>query len=216
MARAVRNTATGEGLQGGSTLTQQVVKNALLTQDRTIDRKIKELILSLQIESKYSKDEILQMYFNETPYGGQNYGIYAAAKAYFAKEPKDLTLSESAYLAGLPQRPSYYSPYSSNKEAGVERRNFVLSLMRTKGWADKDGNRQYISEDEYNQAINEKLDFKPSAAIFKAPHFVFYVKDELIKMFGEDVVESGGLEVRTSLDIDKQEESEKINDLTKA
>jgi len=210
MARAIRNTATGEGLQGGSTLTQQVVKNALLTQDRTIDRKIKELILSLQIESKYSKDEILQMYFNETPYGGQNYGIYAAAKAYFAKDPKDLTLSESAYLAGLPQRPSYYSPFSSNKEAGIERRNFVLSLMKTKGWADKDGKRQFISEEEYTQALNEKLDFKPSAAIFKAPHFVFYVKDELIKMFGEDVVESGGLQVTTSLDIDKQEESEKI------
>ncbi|NBO17415.1 MAG: hypothetical protein EBV07_00770 [Proteobacteria bacterium] len=171
MARAVKNTLTGEGLQGGSTLTQQVVKNALLTQDRTVDRKIKELILSLQIESKYNKDEILQMYFNETPYGGQNYGIFAAAKAYFAKDPKDLTLSESAYLAGLPQRPSYYSPFSSNKEAGIERRNFVLS---------------------------------------KAPHFVFYVKDELIKMFGEDVVESGGLEVKTSLDIDVQENAEKI------
>ena len=210
MARAVKNTVTGEGLQGGSTLTQQVVKNALLTQDRTIDRKIKELILSLQVESKYNKDEILQMYFNETPYGGQNYGIFAAAKAYFAKDPKDLTLSESAYLAGLPQRPSYYSPFSSNKEAGIERRNFVLSLMRTKGWADKDGNRQFISEEEYNQALNEKLDFKPSAAIFKAPHFVFYVKDQLINMFGEDVVESGGLEVKTSLDIDIQENAEKI------
>ena len=210
MARAVKNTLTGEGLQGGSTLTQQVVKNALLTQDRTIDRKIKELILSLQIESKYNKDEILQMYFNETPYGGQNYGVFAAAKAYFAKDPKDLTLSESAYLAGLPQRPSYYSPFSSNKEAGIERRNFVLSLMRTKGWSDKDGNRQFITEDEYKQALNEKLDFKPSAAIFKAPHFVFYVKDELISMFGEDVVESGGLYVKTSLDLDAQENAEKI------
>lgn len=210
MARAVKNTISGEGLQGGSTLTQQVVKNSLLSQERTIDRKIKELILSLQIESKYNKQEILQMYFNETPYGGQNYGIYAASKAYFAKEPKDLTLSESAYLAGLPQRPSYYSPYSSNKEAGIQRRNSVLYLMRTNGWVDKDGKRNYISEEEYQSALNEKLNFKPSAAIFKAPHFVFYVKDKLIELYGEDVVESGGLQVKTTLDLDVQENSEKI------
>lgn len=210
MLRAIRNTASGEGLQGGSTLTQQVVKNALLTQDRTIDRKIKELILALQIESKYNKDEILQMYFNETPYGGQNYGIYAASKAYFDKDPRELTISEAAYLAGLPQRPSYYSPFSSNQNAGIERRNFVLSLMRTKGWVDKDGNRQVISEEEYLQALNEKIEFKPSAAIFKAPHFVFYVRDELVKMFGEDAVEAGGLLVKTSLDLDIQENSEKI------
>ncbi len=210
MARAIRNTLFGEGLQGGSTITQQVVKNALLTQDRTLDRKIKELILSLQIESRYSKDEILQMYFNETPYGGQNYGILAASKAYFAKEPKDLTLSESAYLAGLPQRPSYYSPYSSNKDAGLERRNFVLSLMKDKGWLDKDGNRQYISEEEYQQALNEKLEFKTSAAIFKAPHFVLYVKDELVKMFGEEAVESAGLQVKTTLDIDIHDNAQQI------
>jgi len=210
MARAIRNTLFGEGLQGGSTITQQVVKNALLTQDRTIDRKIKELILSLQIESRYNKDEILQMYFNETPYGGQNYGILAASKAYFAKDPKELTLSESAYLAGLPQRPSYYSPYSSNKDAGLERRNFVLSLMRNKGWVDKDGNRQFISEEEYQNALNEKLEFKPSAAIFKAPHFVLYVKDELIKMFGEDAVENGGLQVKTTLDINIHDNAQQI------
>ena len=210
MARAVYNTFTGQGLQGGSTLTQQVVKNSLLTQDRTIDRKVKELILSLQIESKYSKSDILQMYFNETPYGGQNYGIYAASKAYFAKEPRDLSLSESAYLAGLPQRPSFYSPFSSNKEAGIERRNTVLSLMRNFGWVGKDGQRHYITQEEYESALNEKLNFKPSAAIFKAPHFVFYVKDKLIEMYGEDVVENGGLQVKTTLDLNIQENAEKI------
>jgi len=210
MARAVRNTITGQGLQGGSTITQQVVKNSLLSQERTVDRKIKELILSLQIESKYSKDDILQMYFNETPYGGQNYGIYAASKAYFAKDPSELSLSESAYLAGLPQRPSYYSPFSSNKEAGIERRNFVLSLMRNNGWVDKNGERKYISEEEYTQALNEKIEFKPSAAIFKAPHFVFYIKDKLIEMYGEDVVETAGLQVKTTLDLNIQENAEKI------
>jgi penicillin-binding protein 1C len=210
MARAVRNTITGQGLQGGSTITQQVVKNSLLSQERTIDRKIKELILSLQIESKYTKDDILQMYFNETPYGGQNYGIFAASKAYFAKDPGELTLSESAYLAGLPQRPSYYSPFSSNKEAGIERRNLVLNLMRYNGWVDKNGNRVFISEEEYNQALNEKIEFKPSAAIFKAPHFVFYIKDKLIEMYGEEVVETAGLQVKTTLDLDVQENAEKI------
>ena len=210
MARAIKNTVTGEGLQGGSTLTQQVVKNSLLSQERTIDRKIKELILSLQIESKYNKQEILQMYFNETPYGGQNYGVFAASKAYFAKEPKDLSLSECAYLAGLPQRPSFYSPYSSDKEAGIQRRNSVLYLMRTNGWVDKDGKRQYITEEQYNQAINEVLNFKPSAAIFKAPHFVFYVKDKLIELYGEDVVENGGLQVKTTLDLGVQENAERI------
>jgi len=210
MARAVRNTITGQGLQGGSTITQQVVKNSLLSQERTVDRKIKELILSLQIESKYSKDDILQMYFNETPYGGQNYGIYAASKAYFAKDPSELSLSESAYLAGLPQRPSYYSPFSSNKEAGIERRNFVLNLMRNNGWVDKNGNRLFISEEEYTQALNEKIEFKPSAAIFKAPHFVFYIKDKLIEMYGEEVVETAGLQVKTTLDLDIQENAERI------
>jgi membrane peptidoglycan carboxypeptidase len=210
MARAIYNTFTGQGLQGGSTLTQQVVKNSLLTQDRTIDRKVKELILSLQIESKYSKSDILQMYFNETPYGGQNYGIYAASKAYFAKDPRDLSLSESAYLAGLPQRPSFYSPFSSHKEAGIERRNTVLSLMRNFGWVGKDGQRHYITQEEYESALNEKLNFKPSAAIFKAPHFVFYVKDKLIEIYGEDVVENGGLQVKTTLDLNIQENAEKI------
>ena len=123
IARALKNMVSGENLQSGSTLTQQVIKNTLLTTEQTVTRKIKEFILSLQLENAYSKEEILQMYLNETPYGGQSYGILTAAKAFFNKLPNELTIAESAYLAGLPQRPSYYSYYGSNPEAGLERKD---------------------------------------------------------------------------------------------
>jgi penicillin-binding protein 1C len=210
MLRAAKNTVTGHGLQGGSTLTQQVIKNTLLSQERTIMRKVKELILSLQLENRYSKDQILQMYLNESPYGGQNYGIYTAAEAYFNKKPSELTLAESAYLAGLPQRPSYYSQFGASPEAGIERKNTVLQLMHDKGWLGPDGNRYYISDEEYQSALNEQLNFQSSSIPFKAPHFVFYVKQKLIDLFGEDVVEQGGLIVKTSLDLDFQERAQEI------
>ena len=210
MARALKNTITGRGLQGGSTLTQQVIKNAVLTQERTVSRKLKELVLSLQLEARYSKDEILQMYLNESPYGGQNYGIYTAAKAYFNKEPVNLTLAESAYLAGLPQRPSYYSQFGTNPEAGIARKNTVLQLMHEKGWLGADGNKYYISDEEYDQAMAQELAFETSSIPFKAPHFVFYVKQKLIDLFGEEFVEQGGLQVKTSLDMTLQDKAQEI------
>jgi len=210
MLRAFKNTIFGEGLQGGSTLTQQVVKNTLLTSDRTVVRKIKEFILSLQLENKYSKDQILQMYLNETPYGGQNYGVYTASKAYFAKDPKDLTLAEAAYISGLPQRPSYYSQFGSNPQAGVERKDYVLSLMNTKGWIGADGKRHFINDEDYEAAKNQELEFQASAISFEAPHFVFWAKSVLIAMFGEDVVEQGGLQVTTTLDLDLQNRAQEI------
>ena len=210
MLRAFRNTTTGEGLQGGSTLTQQVVKNALLTQDRTLSRKVKELILSLQLENKYSKDDILQMYLNETPYGGQNYGIMTASKAYFNKDPKDLTVGEAAYLAGLPQRPSYYSHYGSNPEAGIERKNYVLYLMNERGWISSDGKRHFLNDEEYEMAKAEELTFQSVAVPFKAPHYVFYVKQQLAEKFGDEAVEQGGLQVTTSLDLELQDSAQKI------
>ncbi len=208
--RAVKNTLLGQGLQGGSTLTQQVVKNTLLTHERTLTRKIKELILSLQLENKYSKEQIIQMYLNETPYGGQNYGIYTASKAYFNKEPKDLTLAESAYLAGLPQRPSYYSQFGSHPQAGIDRKNYVLYLMHTRGWVGPDGVRHFIDDSQYVQALNETLQFQSAAVAFEAPHFVFWAKSVLEDMFGEDVVEEGGLQVTTTLDLDLQHKAESI------
>ena len=208
--RAVKNTLIGSGLQGGSTITQQVVKNALLTQDRTISRKIKEFILSLQLENKYSKDQILQMYLNETPYGGQNYGVLTASKAYFDTDPSNLSVAQSAFLAGLPQRPSYYSPYSSNPSAGLERKDYVLYLMKERGWLDASGVRHYLSKEDYLKARTEKLVFKSASQSFKAPHFVFYVKQLLADLYGEDEVEQGGLIVRTSIDLKTQELAEKI------
>ncbi len=210
MARALKNTFTGEGLQGGSTITQQAIKNTLLTQERTVVRKIKELILSLQLENRYSKDEILQMYLNESPYGGLNYGIYSAAKAYFNKEPKDLTLSESAYLAGLTQSPSYYSQFGSNPEAGIERRNYVLYLMHERGWVAGDGKRYYISDEEYEQARNEALKFDTAKIPLEAPHFTYYVKQFLVELLGQEAVEMGGLKVKTSLDLEVQKLAQDI------
>lgn len=208
--RAIKNTLTGQGLQGGSTLTQQVIKNTLLTQDRTLSRKIKELILSLQLEQRYSKDEILQMYLNETPYGGQNYGVYSAAKAYFNKDPRDLTIAESAYIAGLPQSPSVYSPYGQDPSAGIARKDYVLYLMNVRGWLEGDGKRHYLSDEDYAKAKEETLVFDAAKVAFKAPHFIFYVKEMLVKMYGEDVMERGGLRVKTSLDLKTQELAEKI------
>jgi len=210
MVRAVKNIVFGEGLQGGSTITQQVVKNALLSQERTLARKVKELVLSLQLENKYSKDEILQMYLNETPYGGQSYGILTASKAYFNKHPSELTLAEAAFLAGLPQRPSYYSPYSSNPEAGLERKNYILYLMKERGWLDENGVRHFISEEDYEAGRSEELKFAAAVTSFKAPHFVFYVRQLLIEMYGEEMVEQGGLVVTTSLDLELQEMGQQI------
>ncbi|EKD99643.1 MAG: hypothetical protein ACD_22C00218G0002 [uncultured bacterium] len=209
--RAVKNMVFGGGsLQSGSTLTQQVVKNAVLSQEQTITRKVKELILSLQLENKYTKNEILQMYLNETPYGGQNYGIMTAAKTYFNKAPSELSIAESAYLAGLPQRPSYYSHFGSNPEAGIERKNYVLYLMNVRGWIGEDGKKYYINDVEYEAAKNEELKFESFSTPFKAPHFVFYVKGLLADKFGEEAVEQGGLQVKTTLDLDLQDTAQQI------
>lgn len=210
MLRAVKNMVIGgESLQSGSTLTQQVVKNALLTQDQTAARKIKELILALQIEAKYSKNEIIQMYLNETPYGGQNYGVVTSARAYFNKSPKDLSLAESAYLAGLPQRPSYYSQFGSSPEAGLERKNYVLYLMKEFGWTSEDGKRHYLTQEEYDTARNEELKFQTADIPFNAPHFIFYVKQVVADMLGENSLDQG-LQITTTLDLDMQTEAQKI------
>ena len=210
MARALKNMVFGESLQSGSTITQQVIKNTLLTSEQTLPRKIKELILSLQLENKYSKDQILQMYLNESPYGGQNYGILSAAKAYFNKHPKDLTVAESAYLAGLPQRPSYYSHFAGDPQAGQERKDYVLYLMNERGWMGSDGKRFFLSDEDYEKAKTEELKFESASVPFAAPHFVFYVKQMLADMFGEELVEQGGLQVTTSLDLDLQEKAQQI------
>ncbi len=195
-------------LVGGSTLTQQLIKNVLLTNERTVSRKFKELVLALQIERTFSKDQILEMYLNEVPYGGTAWGVQAAAELYFNKSVTELSMLESAFLAGLPQRPGVYSPYSGKKDSDGE----PLWQVRTKGVLQRMLDLGYIDSDEYNQAIQDlpNVEFERGKLEIKAPHFVFYVKDRLIKMYGEDLVEKGGLSVTTSLDLELQEEAEKI------
>lgn len=201
--RAFFKIITFQGLQGGSTLTQQLVKNVLLSSERTLPRKFKEFILAAQIERKYSKDEILQMYLNEAPYGGTMWGIESAAQGYFGKSAKDLTPVESVILAGLPQRPSIYSPFGANSTAYVERSNEVLRRMR------EDGVINNTEEYDYKKAL-ENVQFASSSSQLKALHFIEYVKKELSKKFGEKKLQSGGMKVITSLDIDLQIASEKI------
>jgi 1A family penicillin-binding protein len=189
--------------QGGSTLTQQLVKNVLLTSERSALRKLKEFVLAVQIERKYSKDEILQMYLNEAPYGGTAWGVESASETYFGKNAKDLNLVESAILAGMPQSPSRYSPYSSTPKAYVGRTVDVLRRMREDG---------YISKDQETAALAEVPDFKfqSKGSSFKAPHFVQYVQKILAERYGEQVIEQGGLKVTTTLDLDLQEKAQAI------
>ncbi|MFZ2199242.1 MAG: transglycosylase domain-containing protein [Microgenomates group bacterium] len=187
--------------QGGSTLTQQLVKNVLLSSDRTITRKVKELVLSMQIEKKFSKDDILQMYLNEAPYGGTAIGIAAASERYFGIEPKDLNLTQAAILAGMPQAPSRYSPYGSDKQAYVARATSVLRRMREDGYIDKTAEENSVKE-------LPGITFRTQSAALKAPHFVFYVKDQLVDLLGEAVVEEGGYTVTTTLDSELQDYSQ--------
>ncbi|OGD84481.1 hypothetical protein A2165_03505 [Candidatus Curtissbacteria bacterium RBG_13_40_7] len=203
IARAAINILIFHKLQGGSTITQQVVKNTLLTPERTITRKIKEFILSIQVERKYTKDEILQIYLNEVPYGGTAWGIEAASQAYFGKEAKDLSLTEAVILAGLPQRPSYYSPFGTSSKAYIERSEDVARRMREDG---------YITRDQEEQLKKEipNVQFSANEQGIRAPHFVFYVRDQLVERYGEKFVEQGGLKIRTSLDLDLQDKAQKI------
>jgi len=187
---------------GGSTITQQLVKNALLSPERTATRKLKELILAVQVDSRFSKDEILEMYLNNIPYGGSAVGVEAASNLYFDKNAKDLTLSESAFLAGLPQSPSYYSPIVSGGTAYIDRSAIVLSRMQEDG---------YISKEEAEKALAEikNFTFDQKTGSIKAPHFVMYVRQLLIDQFGENLVENGNLTVTTTLDSNIQEKTEK-------
>lgn len=189
--------------QGGSTLTQQLVKNVLLSPERTITRKLKEFIITIQIENKFEKDEILKMYLNEMPYGGTAYGVQSASEIYFGKDVKDLNLVESAILAGLPQRPSIYSPFSSTPDAYIDRTKQVLRRMREDG---------YINKEQENNAKEqlEGVKFQSPGSLFKAPHFVQYVQKILEERYGESVLERGGLKVTTTLDLDLQEKAQEI------
>ncbi len=199
--RIIKNVIVNQRLIGGSTITQQLVKTVLLTNERKISRKIREFVLSVRIEKTYSKDEILQMYLNEVPYGGGTAGVAAAAEQYFGKEVKDLSLTESIVLAGLPQSPSRYSPYIGEPLAYVPRAKEVTRRMREDG---------KITAEQEDQVLLEldKVVFRGLGTKIKAPHFVMYVKQILEDKYGTNVLDVGGLKVTTSLDWTLQEKAE--------
>ncbi len=196
--RGLYRTILQKRLQGGSTITQQLVKNALLTQERTISRKMKEAVLTIVTEILYSKDQILEMYFNQTPYGGTMWGLKTAAKGVFNKEVKELSLAEMALLAGLPGSPTKYSPFS-HPEAAKNRQELVLGRMAELEW---------ITEETKEEAIKEQLNYYFSKGNILAPHFVFYVKEKLVEKYGLDRVNEGGLKIITTLDLNIQEIAE--------
>ena len=195
--RIIKNYFYFHKLTGGSTLTQQLVKNVLLTSESTIKRKIKEFILSVQIEAKYKKDDILLMYLNEAPYGGAAWGVGTAAKQYFNKEVKDLDLAESAILAGLPQRPNAYSPFSGTPTLYIDRTAHVLTRMREDGYIDAETEIKTMEEVKNYKFYQDKSQLL-------APHFVFWIKDQLIDTYGEEMVDGGGLKITTTLDLEMQ------------
>lgn len=193
--RAFISTVFKREVQGGSTITQQLVKNSLLTSERTITRKIKEALLAFSAETLYSKKKILEMYLNQAPFGSTAWGIEAASQFYFGKSAKDLNLSESALLAGLTEAPTTYSPYT-NPYSAKQRQREVLKRMYQ---------QKYISQKQMEQAIQAPLTYQKLSEGIKAPHFVFYVRDLLVQKYGIRKVEQGGLKVITSLDLPTQE-----------
>lgn len=197
---AVTDIQTG-GTQGGSTITQQLVKNTLLTPEKTITRKVKEIILSVGVEANYTKDQILEMYLNEVSYGGTAYGIQEASMQFFGKNVGDLDLAEAAFLAGLPKSPTTYSPFGQNPDLAFQRQREVLHLMKV---------NKFITEVQELEAASETLSFVPNRTGMKAPHFVTFVRQLLVDKYGEEMVEKGGLEVTTSLDLPIQEMAEKV------
>ncbi|MBI2674032.1 MAG: transglycosylase domain-containing protein [Candidatus Zambryskibacteria bacterium] len=198
------NLSTLSFSQGGSTITQQVVKNSILTKDKTPTRKLKELILAIKLEKILTKNEILSLYLNEISYGGTIYGIGEAAQSFFGKQASDLTLAESAYLASLPKAPTYYSPYGPNISELEIRKNLVLHEMLIDN---------FISEMEYQKAVKEKVAFNPrlDTGGIKAPHFVFFVLDYLAKRYGEDALQNGDYKIVTTLDYSLQEKAETVS-----
>ena len=203
MRAVLVNLTTMSFSQGGSTITQQVVKNSILTMDKTPTRKLKELILALKLDRALTKDEILSLYLNEIPYGGTAYGVEEASQRFFGKSSSDVTLAEAAYIAAVPKAPSFYSPYGPNRDALEDRKNLVLSEMLKNG---------FITQEEYDSAMAEEVVFRErqNATNIKAPHFVFYVIDYLNNKYGENMILNSGYKIITTLDYDMQEKAEAL------
>lgn len=187
--------------QGGSTITQQLVKNSLVGTKRTFARKLKEAILAVLLEREYTKNQILEWYLNQIPFGSNAYGIEAASQTFFGKNAESLTISESALLAALPKAPTYYSPYGQHKDELLKRKNIILERMRE---------LEFLSPEEMERAKKETLIFLPPRKDIIAPHFVMMVREELARQFGEEAMERGGFSVTTTLDTKLQAEAEKI------
>ncbi len=201
IARAFGQTVFAGNIQGGSTITQQLVKSVFLSPERTLTRKAKELYLAFRVEMAFSKDKILEMYLNQVPYGGTAFGVEAASEQYFGKPVQELDLAQSALLAGLPVAPTYYSPYGQDPKRAKDRQLLVLKRMV---------DEHYITQAQANEASGEELQFKPSATNIKAPHFVMFVREYLAQKYGDMVVSKGGLKVTTTLDLDLQEKAQEI------
>ena len=196
IARAFLKNITSFGVsQGGSTITQQLVKKALLGDERTITRKLKEAVLAIEIERRFTKDQIFWMYLNQIPYGSNAYGIESASRAFFGKSASGLTIAEAATISSVTKAPTYYSPFGNHVSELLARKNSVLARMKNLG---------YISDAEYKTALAQKLEFKSSIESIQAPHFVIMVKEYLSAKYGEDLVESGGFKITTTLDSDLQ------------
>jgi len=202
--RVVKDFLLHGRITGGSGITQQLVKNTLISSERTLPRKIKELILAIQVDKKYTKDQVLEMYLNDVSYGGANVGVEAASEAYFGKHVKDLDLAQAAFLAGLPQGPSLYSPFSGNK----------YYLARTKEVLDSMVSNKYITQKQDDAAYAEikNTEFSQENLSIKAPHFVMYIKQLLVDQlhFTDAQVENGGLQVTTTLDYPIEQKAEQI------
>ncbi len=192
---------TGQRVQGGSTITQQLIKNSILTPERTIRRKVKEAVLAIELEQRFSKDQIFEMYLNDIPYGSQAYGVEAGATTFFNKSAADVSLGEAAILAALPKAPTYYSPFGSRYEELKKRQEFILQRM---------ADLKMISQEQADAAKVEELQFEKNRESLRAPHFVFYVREILDEIYGERVVEQGGLTIITSLDLELQSIAEEV------
>ncbi len=199
--RAMRETFINNRIQGGSTITQQLVKSALLTPEVRITRKMKEILLAFWAERLYTKNQILEMYLNQVPYGGTAWGIEAASETYFGKPIREVNLAEAAILAGLPAAPTEYSPFGSQPHKAFERQREVLRRMVED---------RYITEEEAQEALDTPMTFVEPRIAIRAPHFVMYVKELLEKRYGERLIERGGLRIVTSLDATLQEKAEDI------
>jgi len=201
MIRAAKSTFIDDNLQGGSTITQQLVKNVLLTPERTISRKVKELVLSVIAEIKYTKPQILELYLNNISYGGSAWGIQSASLKFFGKNVWELDLSEAALLAGLPTAPSAYSPLSGDLRTAKARQKYVLNRMYHLG---------YITNEAAITAYEKELIFAEQKEYIRAPHFVAFVRKDLEEKFGRRFVELGGLTVTTTLDLELQEKVQEV------